>query len=395
MAALDYIKSMAGVERLPSLGSFVSTLNSFGIWRTPAMALPQIKSLQECVDYAKVVEPFIPQLYQLPHQIWQSLGSLDALRQVYVTTNPLVSGFAVSLVVGLLALIVSEINRNYSQIDRLWSIVPNLYVVHIALWARVAGLPHSRVDLIAVCTTLWSIRLTYNYWRRGGYKVGSEDYRWMIVKGQLNSVVWFIFNVTFISFFQSILLYLFSCVPAYVILLSSQFETGIQPVDLVFAGVEILLVLSEWVSDGQQWAFQTAKYKYRDTGKLTPGYTAVELERGFATRGLWAYSRHPNFFAEQSFWFMLYQWSCFATNTPYSWAGIGAVLLVLLFQGSTNLTESITSSKYPEYKAYQEHVGMFIPKTLTPYTTPGPKIIRSSELVKRTEQKQKHKRKSG
>jgi hypothetical protein len=158
MAALDYIKSMAGVERLPSLGSFVSTLNSFGIWRTPAMALPQIKSLQECVDYAKVVEPFIPQLYQLPHQIWQSLGSLDALRQVYVTTNPLVSGFAVSLVVGLLALIVSEINRNYSQIDRLWSIVPNLYVVHIALWARVAGLPHTRVDLIAVCTTLWSVR---------------------------------------------------------------------------------------------------------------------------------------------------------------------------------------------------------------------------------------------
>lgn len=142
-------------------------------------------------------------------------------------------------------------------------------------------------------------------------------------------------------------------------------------------------------------AFQTAKYKYRDTGKLTPGYTAAELERGFATRGLWAYSRHPNFFAEQTFWFMLYQWSCFATNTPYSWAGIGAVLLVLLFQGSTNLTESITSSKYPEYKAYQEHVGMFIPKTLTPYTTPGPKIIRSSELVKRSEQKQKHKRKQG
>lgn len=157
MAALEYIKSMAGVERLPSLDSFVSTITSLGIWRTPTMALPQIKSLQECVDYAKVVEPFIPQLCQLPHQIWQSLGSLEALRQVYVTTNPLVSGFAVSLVVGLIALIVSEINRNYSQIDRLWSIVPNLYVVHIALWARVAGLPHSRVDLIAICTTLWSV----------------------------------------------------------------------------------------------------------------------------------------------------------------------------------------------------------------------------------------------
>ncbi|PKK48567.1 hypothetical protein CI102_6267 [Trichoderma harzianum] len=359
------------------------------------MALPQVKSLQDCVDYSKVVEPFLPQLYQLPHHIWESIDSLDALRELYVTTNPLISGFAASLVVGLLALIVSEINRNYSQIDRLWSILPNLYVVHIALWARVAGLPHGRVDLIALCTTLWSIRLTYNYWRRGGYNIGSEDYRWMIVKAQLNSVVWFIFNVTFISFIQSILLYLFSCVPAYVILLSSQFEPEVQAVDMVFAGVEILLVLSEWISDGQQWAYQTAKYKYKDTGKLTSGYTSAELDRGFITTGLWAYSRHPNFFAEQTIWFMLYQWSCFATNTPYSWAGIGAVLLVLLFQGSTNLTENITSGKYPEYKAYQNHVGMFIPKTLIPYATPGPKVIRSSELIKRAEQKQKHKKKQG
>ncbi len=22
------------------------------------------------------------------------------------------------------------------------------------------------------------VRLTYNYWRKGGYNVGSEDYRW-------------------------------------------------------------------------------------------------------------------------------------------------------------------------------------------------------------------------
>ncbi|KAL7950401.1 hypothetical protein V8C42DRAFT_306367 [Trichoderma barbatum] len=389
-----YIKSMTGVE-LPMLDKLVSTLSSFGIWRSPAMALPQVKSLQDCVDYSKVVEPFLPQLYQLPHQIWQSIDSVDALRELYVTTNPLVSGFAASLAVGLLTLIVSEINRNYSQVDRLWSILPNLYVVHIALWARVAGLPHSRVDLIAVYTTIWSIRLTYNYWRRGGYSIGSEDYRWMIVKAKVNSVVWFIFNVTFISFFQSILLYLFSCVPTYVILLSSQFEPEIQAVDLVFFGVEILLVLSEWISDGQQWAYQTAKYKYKDTGKLTAGYTSAELDRGFVASGLWGYSRHPNFFAEQTIWFMLYQWSCFATNTPYSWAGIGAVILVLLFQGSTNLTEGITSGKYPEYKAYQKHVGMFIPRTLVSYTTPASKIIRTSELVKRAEQKQKSKKKQG
>lgn len=153
-----YIKSMTGVE-LPMLDKLVSTLNSFGIWRPPAMALPQLKSLHDCVDYAKVVEPFIPQLYELPVQIWHNIGSAEGLRQLYVTTNPLISGFAISLLVGLLTLLASEVNRNYSQVDRLWSILPNLYVVHIALWARVAGLPHSRVDLIAVYTTIWSVRV--------------------------------------------------------------------------------------------------------------------------------------------------------------------------------------------------------------------------------------------
>lgn len=180
-------------------------LNSFNIWKAPAMVLPQVKSLHECVDYAKVVEPFIPQFYELPYKIWDNIDSLDGLKSVYVTTNPLISGFSIALVFGLLTLIASEINRNYSQVDRLWSILPNLFVVHIAVWARLAGLPHDRVDLIAAYTTIWSvrlshssfiwvshnesrnfantetlfqIRLTYNYWRRGGYSIGSEDYRW-------------------------------------------------------------------------------------------------------------------------------------------------------------------------------------------------------------------------
>lgn len=212
----------------------------------------------------------------------------------------------------------------------------------------------------------------------------------MIVKSKINSIVWFIFNVTFISFFQCILLYLFSCVPTYVILLSSQLEPGIQPADLAFFGFQLLLVASEWISDGQQWAYQTAKYKYLDDvdDELTRRYTEAELERGFVAKGLWAYSRHPNFFAEQSIWFILYTWSCFAANTPYSWAGSGAVLLVLLFQGSARLTERITADKYPEYRAYQKHVGMFIPKTLAPYRTPPPKVLRASDVARRAELKQ-------
>lgn len=159
------------------------------------MTIPLLKTMQDCGDYARTVEPFISQLYELPHKALETGGSFSGLKQLYADTNPLVSGFSASIFVGSICLVVSEINRNYSQIDRLWSLLPTFYVYHIAIWARVAGLPHSRIDLVTLFSTLWSvsattcsllgleltrfeIRLTSNYWRKGGYTVGSEDYRW-------------------------------------------------------------------------------------------------------------------------------------------------------------------------------------------------------------------------
>ena len=41
--------------------------------------------------------------------------------------------------------------------------------------------------------------------------------------------------------------------------------------------------------------------------------------------------------------------------------GIGAVLLVLLFQGSTRFTESITAGKYPEYAEYRKTTSALVP----------------------------------
>lgn len=46
--------------------------------------------------------------------------------------------------------------------------------------------------------------MTYNYWRKGGYNVGSEDYRWLIVKSKIPGPIWFLFNVVFISLIQSV-----------------------------------------------------------------------------------------------------------------------------------------------------------------------------------------------
>ncbi|KAF5627384.1 DUF1295 domain protein [Fusarium tjaetaba] len=337
------------------------------------MSLPFVKSIEDCGEYAKTVQPYIPELYALPRQILDNIASPDGLRQIYVDTNPLISGFAISIALGFVFLVVSEINRNYSQVDRMWSILPNLYVVHLSVWARLAGIPSSRVDLIAAATTLWSCRLTYNYWRKGGYNKGSEDYRWAILQQYVPRFVWFLFNVTFISFYQSVLLFSFSCVPAYAILCSTKFEQDVTSADIVFALIMVGLVYSEWVSDGQQWDYHAAKHQYQAEAKVPKQfkYSQAELDRGFNTSGLWAYSRHPNFAAEQMI--------CYTFT--------GAAALILLFQGSTWLTELITAGKYTEYPSYQEQVGMFLPKSLTPYKTPGPKVIRTSDIAKRMENK--------
>ncbi|KAF4983214.1 hypothetical protein FZEAL_1317 [Fusarium zealandicum] len=351
------------------------------------MALPFLKSVEDCGDYAKTVEPFIPQLYALPGQILNNIANPSALKQLYVDTNPLISAFEASVALSFVVLVASEINRNFSQIDRLWSILPNLYVVHLAVWARLAGLAHSRIDLVAVATTLWSCRLTFNYWRKGGYNVGSEDYRWEILQRYVPRFVWFIFNVTFISFYQSVLLFAFSCVPAYAILLSTKFEPQVTAADVAYFAVEVALVFSEWMSDGQQWDFHRAKNQYQKEARVPKdfNYQQADLDRGFNTSGLWAYSRHPNFFAEQMVWFVLYQWSCYASNNLYSYTFAGSGALILLFQGSTWLTELITAGKYPEYSSYQKQVGMFMPTSLQPYKTPvhQPKIIRTSDIAKR------------
>jgi steroid 5-alpha reductase family enzyme len=41
--------------------------------------------------------------------------------------------------------------------------------------------------------------------------------------------------------------------------------------------------------------------------------------------------------------------------------GLGAVLLMLLFQGSTQFTESITLKKYPRYAEYQKVTSVLVP----------------------------------
>ncbi|KAK4552512.1 hypothetical protein LTR86_010356 [Recurvomyces mirabilis] len=328
------------------------------------VVLPAITSLSDCATWSKVVEPYIPQLYALPGNIATHITDPSALKNIYASTNPIISGFAFSLFCFPIFLVVSEINKNYSQVDRVWSILPTIYHIHYAIWARANGLPTGKVDSVLTFSLIWTARLTYNYWRKGGYNIGSEDYRWELIKGKIGQPWFFILNVVFIASMQSVLLFAVTT-PTYLLLLTSRLSALQSPLEqgiaTFLARFLLCLVAFEWFADGQQWTYHEAKHAYQDTAKVPEGWTRAQLDRGFNTTGLFRYSRHPNFAAEQTIWITLYSWAAWETGVPWNWTVGGVISYVLVFAGSTPITEWISSGKYPEYSLYQKRVGVFLP----------------------------------
>ena len=55
--------------------------------------------------------------------------------------------------------VVSELAKNYSQVDKFWSLIPIAYVWYFAY----ASGYNDRMVMMAVLVTLWGARLTYNF----------------------------------------------------------------------------------------------------------------------------------------------------------------------------------------------------------------------------------------
>ena len=123
------------------------------------MSLPVIKTFADCTDFRATVAPFISQLYDLPRQIVESISNPSTLKQLYISTNPLITAFTFSLFLFPVFLIVSEVNKNYSEVDRCWSLLPTVYNAHFVVYAHVAGLSTRRLDSLLVCSTIWSVSL--------------------------------------------------------------------------------------------------------------------------------------------------------------------------------------------------------------------------------------------
>ena len=284
---------------------------------------------------------------------------------ISLSENQLETLFILLIVCGSSALycfIVGELTRNNSQMDKLWSLIPIAYTWIITVRTNL----NPRTMMFAILVTIWGIRLTINFARKGAYSIkfwsGEEDYRWRILRDTgafKNKFVWALFDLFFISIYQNALV-LAICLPS---LMCMESVEPLGMFDYLGLFLTVGFILLETVADEQQMYFHTTKRKLLSEGKKLEELPEP-YNKGFNTTGLWGYARHPNYFAEQAIWLCLYLFVVGAKTATYlvfNWTLVGPLLLVFLFLGSSSLGEKISESKYPEYHIYVEHVSKYVP----------------------------------
>ena len=136
-----------------------------------------------------------------------------------------------------------------------------------------------------------------------------------MLRSTVSPLLFQVTNLFFIAGIQNVLLLLLG-LP--VRTAAFQADRELAPSDYALAALALTILAIEFTSDNQQFAFHAYKHahlakkngkvdaKEYDAGEHWPGsrlhWKPEDAERGFVTRGLWRYSRHPNFLCEQSFW---------------------------------------------------------------------------------------------
>jgi steroid 5-alpha reductase family enzyme len=232
--------------------------------------------------------------------------------------------------------LASALTREYSWTDRVWSILPVVYV-----WVFAARAGDLRATLVAVLVSAWGVRLTVNFARRGGYAPGGEDYRWAILRARLPGWRFAVFNLGFIAVYQNALL-LAITLPVRTI---TDHPRPLGVTDAAAALAFVVLLAGETVADQQRWDFHR-----------------THPEGGVLRTGLFAYCRHPNYFCEIAQWWVVLAFTVIAAGTPWLATAVGAVALTVLFVGSTTFTEQISTQRHPEYAEYRRSTPMLVPR---------------------------------
>ena len=246
--------------------------------------------------------------------------------------------------------IFSRLYKNSSFYDAYWSVVPPLIALYwaieataieaTAIEATAVAVDGTRAWLVIVLVWLWGIRLTVN-WATYWPGLEHEDWRYGPIKtnaGKWNALA----DFSAIHLFPTVIVFV-ACLPIYAAVAMD--ARPLNWLDYVAAAVTALAIIIELLSDIQLHRFLA----HRKEGEIMK-------------TGLWAYSRHPNYFGEWLFWAGLALFGIAAVPSAWWWVLPGSVAMLIMFLvASIPMIDKRSVERRPEYEAHMARVSGFVP----------------------------------
>jgi len=256
------------------------------------------------------------------------------------STRLWLDGLIADLIATLVIFAASRVHHNSSMYDAYWSVLPPLLT--IGWWIRSdTGVDDARGWCVLAVVCLWSVRLTGN-WLTHFTGLHHEDWRYRLLRdraGRAGGIVDLIgiHVVPTLQVFAGML-------PVYVVVTRTERDVGWLDVIAVIVGLAAVTV--SWVADRQLTVFARAGAE---------GHTM--------DRGLWAWSRHPNYFGEFGFWFALALFGLSAAPSTWWWVFLGAAGIYAMFAfASIPMMEHRSLERRPEYAEVIARVPRFVPR---------------------------------
>jgi steroid 5-alpha reductase family enzyme len=256
--------------------------------------------------------------------------------------HPLVVTLLADLAATAVVFAVSLAVANASVYDPYWSVAPAVIVAAWVLGPAGAG-PAARPAVVLLIVLVWAVRLTAN-WAISWRGLGHEDWRYVRLREQRPAwLPWWLISLTGIQLMPTLVVFggLLAVWPA-----ASRPGRGWGWLDAAAVLVAGSAVLIEAVADRQLRLFA------RDPAN-----------RGrILGRGLWRYSRHPNYLGEITFWWGMWLFGL-AADPGWWWTAAGPAVMVLLFVFvSVPMMDRRSLERRPAYAEHMRRVPALLPR---------------------------------